>query len=281
MIAICPNPFRDVKLEITLEVQNMLRNEGYDTCICPVFAADDPSAIPQSVETTVIDKVKGKCSMLIVIGGDGTMLSVARSTHTWNVPLLGVNLGTKGFMAALERDELPLILDAVHGNCRISKRMMLDVELWRNGELIYTDCALNDAVMHGYGDCIYLTARCDGDTVTSFSGDGIILSTPTGSTGYSMSAGGPIVEPDAKNIILSPICAHMMSARTFVLGPERTVTVTTAHLRGRKAYLSVDGAEGIDLMGDDMIKVIQSKSCTLMANPGRRSFYEIAYEKLK
>lgn len=281
MIALCPNPFRDVELKITEQVKKMLEDDGFTVCVCPVFGEGEPYAIPEGIEVSTLADSREGCTLLVVIGGDGTMLSVARSTRTWNVPLLGVNLGTKGFMAALERDELPYILDAAHGNCCISRRMMLDVELVRGGELVFSDCALNDVVMHGYGDCIYLTARCDGDTVTSFSGDGIILSTPTGSTGYSMSAGGPIVEPDAKNIILSPICAHSMGARSFVLAPERHVTVTPGHLRGRKAFVSVDGNAGVTLLAEDVLSVRQSRHCTLMVHFRRKSFYDIAYEKLK
>ena len=157
---------------------------------------------------------------------------------------------------------------------------MIDVELEREGKVIYTDHALNDVVLHGYGECIQLTAWCDGDAITSFSGDGIILSTPTGSTGYSMSAGGPIVEPDAAAIILSPICAHMMSAKTFVLGPDRTILVRTQKLHGRRAYMSVDGNSVADLENGDQIRVRRSSHCTLMADLGLKSFYEIAYEKL-
>ncbi len=158
--------------------------------------------------------------------------------------------------------------------------MKLDVVLVRGGETIYSDSVLNDVVMHGYGDCIKLTAWCEGDKITNFSGDGIILSTPTGSTGYSMSAGGPIVEPDAEAIILSPICAHAMASRSFVLGPGRKITVKAEKLHVRKAYLSVDGNWAVDLENGDVMVVRRSSHYTLMADLGLKSFYDIAYEKL-
>ena len=120
----------------------------------------------------------------------------------------------------------------------------------------------------------------DGVEAMNFSGDGLIAATPTGSTGYSMSAGGPIVEPDAAAIILSPICAHMLSAKSFVLGPERTILVRTQKLHGRRAYMSVDGNSVADLENEDQIRVRRSSHCTLMADLGLKSFYEIAYEKL-
>ena len=117
--------------------------------------------------------------------------------------------------------------------------------------------------------------------MTGFNGDGVILSTPTGSTGYSMSAGGPIVEPDAENIILSPICAHVLGARTFVLGPDREITVRTEKSYGRRAYLSVDGNFSADVNSGDLLIARRSAHHVLMADPGVKSFYEIAFEKLR
>ena len=280
MIAICPNPFRDIDLKITKQTQRLLQAEGFETVVCPVFADEEPEVIPADVETGSLRDIAGRCSLAVVIGGDGTILSVVRTLHDRMIPLLGVNLGTKGFMAALEPEDVPLIVRAAKGEGNISKRMMIDVELLRNGEVICTDHALNDVVLHGYGDCIQLTAWCDGDAITSFSGDGIILATPTGSTGYSMSAGGPIVEPDAEAIILSPICAHVMCARSFVLDPQRTILVRAEKLHGRRAYMSVDGNSVADLENGDEIRVKRSEHCTLMADLGLKSFYEIAYEKL-
>ena len=280
MIALCPNPFRDIGLEITKEAQAILDAEGFETLICPVFADEEPEVIPPNLKTATLKDHVRDCSLAIVIGGDGTILSVARTLHDETIPLLGINLGTKGFMAALEPEDLPLIVKAARGEMRVSRRMMLTVSLQRDGKEIHRDHALNDIVLHGYGDCIYLTASCSGDTITTFSGDGIILATPTGSTGYSMSAGGPIVEPDAENIILSPICAHMMGARTFVLDPQRTVLVKAEKLHGRRAYLAVDGFAVQDLANGDLVVVERSRHVTLMADPALRSFYEMTYKKL-
>ena len=280
MIAICPNPFRDCELKYSIEAAEMLRAAGYETAICPVFADEAPGVIPESVSVTALETVRDKCSLAVVIGGDGTILAVARQLHNANIPILGVNLGSKGFMAALEPEHMSLLVKAAAGEYRISPRMMLEVELERNGDIIYRDRVLNDVVLHGYGDCIKLTAMCDGDTITAFSGDGIVLATPTGSTGYSMSAGGPIVEPDAENILITPICAHVMGARSFVLDPVRTISVKTEKLHGRRAYLSVDGNPVYDLANDDVVTVKRSARYTEMVNMGRKSFYDIAYEKL-
>ncbi len=280
MIAICPNPFRDNGLELTEKVRGILSADGYETAVCPVFSEDDPSVLPSGVEPRRLRDLLPQCTLVVVIGGDGTILAVARAMRGTQVPIIGVNLGTKGFMSGLEPEDIRLISKAARNEIKVSRRMMLDVQLMRGGEQIYSDCALNDVVLHGYGDCIKLTAWCRDARITSYSGDGIILATPTGSTGYSMSAGGPIVEPDAANIIVSPICAHIMGARSFVLDPERTVTVMTEKLHGRRAYLSVDGNSVADLSNGDIINVKRSDNCTLMADFGIKNFYEIAYEKL-
>ena len=280
MIAICPNPYRDKDCALSLKAAGMLRDAGFEICICPVFADENEDVIPQGLDIRRIEDIASECSMMIVIGGDGTILSATRRLKNNQVPILGINLGTKGFMTALEPEELDYIVEAVKGNYKISRRMKLSVYLYRNGELIYSDCALNDAVIHGYGDCINMDVICNGDRIRNISGDGIILSTPTGSTGYSMSAGGPIVEPDAENIIISPICAHAMGSRSFVLGPDREVSVQVEKLHDRRAYLSVDGNSVIDLANQQIIFVKRSESSALMVNMQLRSFYEIAYKKL-
>ncbi len=280
MIAICPNPFRDLGLKLTQEAAKLLNAAGFDTVICPVFAEDEPGVVPENVETRELREVAEQCMMILIIGGDGTMLAVVRELSDCPVPILGLNLGTKGFMTTLEPRDLPLLVKAAESEMSISRRMMLDVELRRDGEIIYTDRALNDAVIHGYGDVVKLTAICDGKVISSFSGDGIVIATPTGSTGYSMSAGGPIIEPEAEDLIVTPICAHMMGARSFVLSPSRTIEVETVKLHHRKAYLSVDGNSVYDLANNDVLVVRRSAHYTRIIDLGLKSFYDTAYEKL-
>ena len=281
MIAICPNPFRDKGCELSRRIAALLNEHGYETCYCPIFADEGDAVLPQDLSFRQMSDLVGACSLIIVIGGDGTILHAARQIHPHSVPLLGINLGSKGFMANLEPEEYEFVLRAARGEYKLSRRMKLDVSLYRAGIEICRDQALNDVVMHGYGDCIKITALCNGNRITAFSGDGIILSTPTGSTGYSMSAGGPIVEPDAENIIISPICAHMMSSRSFVLSPDNVITVEMEKQHDRRAYLSVDGYSVTDLCGGDRLVVRRSESYTHMADLGLRNFYDIAFEKLR
>jgi len=279
LIAICPNPFRDLNLELTKKTDLLLKQNGYETAVCPVFGENDSDAVPRDMVLSDWETVK-KAKLIIIIGGDGTILRTARMIDHIDKPLLGINLGTKGFMAALEPKDFDLIIGAVEDNYLNSYRMMLEVELVRGGKVIMTDCGLNDAVIHGMGDCIKLTAWGDNDRVMSFSGDGIIVSTPTGSTGYSMSAGGPIVEPEAKSFIISPICAHVIGSKNFVLNPDRVISVKAEKIHDRRAFLSVDGAEGIEIRNDDIVVVRQSEKTMNLVHMGTKSFYDSTFEKL-
>lgn len=281
MIAVCPNPFRDIDCRITRDIVSRLEAAGFRTCVCPLFLEDGNPALPADMEVSALSSVADRCRLVVVVGGDGTILAAARQLHNTPVPILGVNLGTKGFMTSLEPEELDQVVSAAQGKLRLSRRMKLDVSVLRDGKPVFADSALNDAVMHGYGDCIKMTVCCNGERMTQFSGDGVILATPTGSTGYSMSAGGPIVEPDAENIIVSPICPHVMGLRPFVLGPDREVSIRMEKLHGRRAYLSLDGNSVLDLANEDIVLVKRSRNCTLMVDAGLRSFYEITYEKLR
>ena len=280
MIAICPNPYRDTELQFTQKAIELLAAEGMDSVVCPVFAQQGEAVLPEGLPYCGIESLGEDCDLLVVVGGDGTILSVVRSLKGREIPILGVNLGTKGFMTALEADEIEGIVRAARGERKISERMMLDIAIERDGEVIYRDLALNDAVIHGYGECINITAFCDSDRMIAYSGDGVIVATPTGSTGYSMSAGGPIVEPEATAFILTPICAHAIGAKPFVIGTKKTISVTTEKLHTRRAYLSVDGNSVLDLSSGDRMLISRSKHHTLMARMNDKSFFEIAYEKL-
>ena len=273
MIALCPNPYRDVDLEKTGKCRNIFAGLGIETCVCPVFTDADWTP-PEGFRVMRLREVLDDLTHIVVLGGDGTILSVVRELNGAEIPILGVNLGTKGFMTSLEPEELPLITKMLNEDVPVSSRMMLDVALLRDEEVILRDCALNDAVIHGYGECIQPTAWADGKIMFSFSGDGMIAATPTGSTGYSMSAGGPIVEPDARAIILTPICAHTLSAKPCVLSPGKTVRILTEKLTGRRAYLAVDGYQVADLESGDLLEIRCSERSVRMIDLSEKSFFE-------
>lgn len=270
MIAVCPNPYRDIDLELTYKAVSCLKNAGFETVVCEIFS-DGENALRELAD---------KLSLAVIIGGDGTILQAADELEGFDVPILGVNLGTKGFMASVEPEDIDKIVLAAKGEYIKSERMMLDVELSREGKTQYLGSCLNDAVIHGYGDTINICAATDGSRIIQFSGDGIVLATPTGSTGYSMSAGGPIAEPEAKAIIISPICAHSLGARNYVIGADRVVTVRTEKLFERKAYLSVDGKNVSDILSGDIVTVKKSMNKVIFASIGSKNFFEMAFEKL-
>ncbi len=274
-IVLSPNPYRDRGLVLTNRARELLERDGRETVIAPVFVD-----VPGDSNMVPLRRAAEDAELIISFGGDGTFLHVARQILGMRIPLLGVNVGTKGFMAGLEPEDIELVRRAAAGDYRESLRMMLDIELHRaDGEVIY-DCALNDAVVKSDVNCINLAVHADGTEITNFAGDGVIIATPTGSTAYSMSAGGPIVEPEAANIIITPICAHIMAAKSFVLSPERTVTVIPERLRGRRAVLSVDGSEGIQLVSGDEVRARWSGNTVIMADMEVRSFYDTALNKL-
>lgn len=274
-IVLSPNPYRDRGLVLTNRARELLERDGRETVIAPVFVD-----VPGDSNMVPLRRAAEDAELIISFGGDGTFLHVARQILGMHIPLLGVNVGTKGFMAGLEPEDIELVRRAAAGDFRESLRMMLDIELHRADGEVIRDCALNDAVVKSDVNCINLAVRADGTEITNFAGDGVIIATPTGSTAYSMSAGGPIVEPEAANIIITPICAHIMAAKSFVLAPERTVTVTPERLRGRRAVLSVDGSEGIQLSSGDEVRARWSGNTVIMADMQVRSFYDTALNKL-
>lgn len=168
----------------------MLEADGHSTVISPAFVN-----VPSDSQMVPLPEAARGAGMIITFGGDGTMLHVARQVFTLGVPMLGVNVGTKGFMADIEPEDLALVKRAAAGEYQASERMLLDVMLVRAAGDTFCDHALNDAVVKSDVNCVDLTVSSDGKRIASFSGDGVIVSTPTGSTAYSMSAGGPIVEP--------------------------------------------------------------------------------------
>ena len=276
-IVLCPNVERDLELGCTRRVKTMLEAEGHKVAVSPIYG----SGMGSGLEAMPLEKALVGAKLLVSLGGDGTILHLAPLIMSSNVPLVGVNLGHKGFLTELNETSLDLLRRAAAGDYEIVPRMMLDVTIRRNGRSIFSDTGLNEAVIAGIVQNVRLTASSDGERVLACSGDGLIVASPTGSTAYSMSAGGPLVEPGAEAILLTPICAHMLAARSFVLAPERVVTVTPSELGpDKKCVLSVDGRGTIELQNNDEVIVKQSAHKLRIAHLGTKSFYETAFEKL-
>ena len=277
-IILCSNVTRDKNMELAEEVKNILEKSGVTPVICSLQRSG--SGEGARIDTSGLLQYLDSADMIITFGGDGTILQTARAIAGRNIPILGINLGDKGFMTELERDEIGLIPKVLSGEYKIEERMMLDVSLERDGQQILTDFALNDVIINGHARVIEIIVFGDGRKISHFLGDGTIIATPTGSTAYSMSAGGPIVEPTAKNIIVTPICAHVLYAKSFVLASDRNVTVELGHDKKNPAYLSVDGADSICLCSGDVIHIGKSNLETRFLRISNKSFYEKVGEKL-
>jgi NAD+ kinase len=221
--------------------------------------------------------------LLVVLGGDGTLLAVARAVEDRAVPILGINLGTLGFLAEVSVDEMQSALArALAGEMAIERRMRLAVTLARDAGEPRRWIALNDAVITKGASAriVDLEARADGQLVTTYHADGLIVSTPTGSTAYSLSAGGPILMPGVPSVVLTPICPHALTQRPLVL-PDSAVVEVVVHPRGGEVQLAIDGQEGAPLHEGDRVTVRRSEHPTLLVVPPQRSRFEVLRTKLR
>lgn len=283
-IVLCPNPYRDRGLRSAQSAQRILENAGTQTAICLPFDLDQGSRLelPSGVALGQLEEELKDADVLVCFGGDGTILHAAHEANARGIPILGVNLGSIGFMAELEHGELSLLTRLAGGKFGIERRMMLDVCVRREGRCVFSDQALNDAVLTKGAVARVLDLEVTGDRVviSSFSGDGLVVATPTGSTAYSMAAGGPIVEPTAENIIIAPICAHSLHAKPFVLGANRTVGARLTPGGKKTAYLSVDGGRAFRVQPGDWVECRRSRQATQLVKLTGRSFYERINQKL-
>lgn len=278
-VLLCPSVSRDIDLAVTRKVNKMLTQFGAETVVCPLFDGN-PQTLPEGTVYSDLHTEAKDADMAIAFGGDGTILRTARVAAEFGVPIIAVNMGNIGFMAELEPDDTDRIMQVLKGDYRIVNRIMLNVELVRNGEVVYSDFALNDVVVKGAAKIINLEIFGGEHAITAFSGDGTVIATPTGSTAYSMAAGGPIVEPDASNIIITPICPHELAAKSFVLAPERVVRVRLGKAKSNPAVISVDGGDPVSFIYGDEIIVKVSPRQTKFIQISNKSFYRKVYEKL-
>ena len=280
-IILYPNVQRDIGFVMTRRVCEILKRNGKRVVFCP--ESDDDTVVcahPPDIETGLIDDEISSAEMIITFGGDGTILRAARAVADVGVPILGINLGGKGFIAELEAGDIGLIEKAATIGFNVENCMMLDIEAIRDGMTICRNFALNDVVIKGDNKVIDLMLFGDGQIISHFSGDGAVIATPTGSTAYSMAAGGPIVEPDAHNIIITPICAHTLEAKSFVLVSNRRVSVEIGYRKHNPAYMSVDGGRHISIQSGDVINVCKSNKYARFVRLSKRSYYKKVSEKL-
>ncbi len=225
----------------------------------------------------------GLVDLLLVLGGDGTLLSVARLVGPRDVPILGVNLGGMGFLTEVTLEELYQALEAVfQGTYESTQRILLSATVHRQGERIAEYVALNDAVINkgALARMIELETHIDGQYVTTFRADGLILSTPTGSTAYCLAAGGPIVYPTLRVLVVTPICPHMLNLRPLVIPDAAKVEIVQGSAN-ENAYLTLDGQVGFALRHRDVVQVVRSDHTITLLKTSGKNYFQILRAKLK
>lgn len=282
-VILAPNPYRDRNFQTARDAMQVLKNAGMQVKLCLPFDVDRTCELPRDLHFSRLDREMQTADIVVCFGGDGTILHMAKSATRRGIPLLGVNIGTMGFLAELESTELDQLALLGTDSFTIESRRMLDVTVQRERDIIFHDISLNDVVITkgAVARIVYLSVKCDGVPAMECGGDGVIVATPSGSTAYSFSAGGPIVEPEAENILITPICAHEMGARCIVASDRRVVTVELARNARRNAFLSVDGGKALRLNMGDVTTIRRSKLETKLVRLKQRSFYDVCSAKFK
>lgn len=283
-VVLSSNPYRDKGLRTAIEARNILKKVGIDVAICLPFQLKkgDKLQMPPNIYLTTLEVELPEADMLICFGGDGTILHAARDAVRHNLPVLGVNMGSVGFMAELERNELSVLARLAKEDYTVERRMMLQVRHFHGDKMTCEELALNDAVISkgSMARVAEVEVYSDNNHVTTLMGDGMIFSTPTGSTAYSLSAGGSIVEPTAKCMIMTPVCAHKLGARSFVMAPERTLTVRLPRGSKKQLYLSTDGGKPLRICSGERVEITASAKETQLVRLTNRSFYQTLNQKL-
>jgi NAD+ kinase len=263
-------------VEVVKDLAGWLKEHKVECFVEPEMA--------QSVSSPSLDKAEMTLAvdMVVVLGGDGTLLAAARALQKNRIPLLGVNLGGLGFLTEIALDELYPMLEAIlRGEFTTNERMLLDVRIWRKEKVIDAFTVLNDVVINkgALARIIELETNVDDAYLTTFRADGLIISTPTGSTGYSLSAGGPIVYPSLQSIIITPICPHNLTNRPIIVPKEATITVTLCS-GDAEVFLTLDGQVGIKMKLQDKLEVKKEEGVISLIKSPSRGYFEVLRTKL-
>ena len=245
--------------------------------------AEKTPEMPDNINYVQNSVLYGKMDLIIVLGGDGSILSAARYCISSGIPILGINLGRLGYMTEMEADEIPLLAKIFEGEYSIEEREMLDVSVNRKGkQMVFRASALNDAVISNGSVARMIDIELsEGDSaVTTYSADGLIFSTPTGSTAYSMSAGGPIIDPRMKCICVTPICPHVIGARPIVFSDDSVLSAKNICDREKSLFLTLDGKMNFEIYKGDVVKIKRSSSVTKLIRLKERGFYDALRSKM-
>ena len=266
-IGIVPHTGKPVAMDLSRELAEVLDRRGVEHLL--VLSPDKDNLAP--------------FDLVIVLGGDGTLLNTARLASHSQVPVFGVNVGHLGFLTEVETDGLMPALDRLlAGDFSVEKRMLLAASVERGGKSIARHVALNDFVVTRgtFARILEFSIFAAGQHVTDYVGDGVIVATPTGSTAYSLAAGGPIVEPLLESICITPICPHSLAGRSVVIRPEVQVQIHLNRVSG-SVMLTIDGYDGFPLMADDIVTIQRAEQWALFARLGDRGFFQVLHSRLR
>ena len=278
-VALCPNPKRDSELKYTKEALDILQKNGF-SCVLTYPFETDATTGELGIPFLPLAEAVEQTDLLITLGGDGTILRVAPHAARQACPILAVNVGHLGFICDLEMDEVPLIEKLSREEWKIERRMMLDVSVHREGRAIYNTLALNEAVVNkgAVSRVVNLGVDINGERMLHLRGDGLIAATATGSTGYSRSAGGPVMSPKIRGIIMTPVCPMNLPIGSWVLEAGDVLTVESMEKNYVSGFLSVDGGRAFSLHRGDTVEIRCSKFETQLLRLKGRGFFD-EYER--
>jgi NAD+ kinase len=278
-VGIISKPRKEDVHAVVPQLLDWLRARGVEV----FYDMETGQCIPSEQHEIPREELPSRVDLLLVLGGDGTLLAAARLLNDRTVPILPVNVGGLGFLTSVTLDELyPVLERALAGEQRISERMLLQAEVMRGGKVIEQHRALNDAVLNkaAVARMSRFDLHVDGSFVCSFRADGLIISTPTGSTAYSLAAGGPIVYPVLDSFVITPICPHTLSNRPLVI-PDTCKIEIEFEAGEESIYLTLDGQVGIELLQGDRLVVNKAPTKLRLIRPTRKNYFEILRSKLK
>ena len=277
-VILCPNPYRDHELTVAKEAKRILDSVHCPNVVCVPFRNEEkPEGYGLDIRP-LQQELRG-ADMIIAFGGDGTILHLSKTAAHRDIPVLGVNLGSLGFMAELEQKELGRLGELMDEKYTVESRMMLDVSVVREGRVIYSNLALNEAVVTrgAVSRVIRLHIRTEQGRLLDVTGDGVIVASPTGSTAYSLSAGGPILAPGLDCFVLTPICPHMLNVRPVVLSASDRITVRlTDDRNGARAVL--DSRKLVPIQGEIVIR--RSERNARFIRLHNRNYFDLLRGKL-
>ncbi len=279
-IGIIPNTDKDKNLLYTKKIIDVVYSKGGKINISNDIAKKLGIS---GYEKFDVKKVIDESDLVICLGGDGSFLKVSRKALGSSVPVLGINLGSLGFLAEGNKNDIETVIDRImKDDYSVEDRMMLEVTVKKDNKIIYSDTALNDIVVSrgALSRIIHLKTYIDEKFVDDFPGDGLIISSPTGSTAYSLSAGGPIVEPDIDLIIVTPICPHILYSRSFIAKPNSTIKVLIDNDPDFDAMVTSDGQHGYPVTCENVIEIKKSEHTIKMDCLGRMNFFGILRNKI-